>query len=80
MLIFPQMLVAAANEASIKVPEDLENYDKNEFPHWFILCATQLARPMRPGEHWENAKIISNLTFEQLSTMSYDDFAAIGVI
>lgn len=79
-MAFPEMLVGAAQHANIAVPDDLENYNKEEFPHWFILCATQLCRPMQHGEHWENAKVITTLTLEQMQTMTYEDFQEIGVM
>lgn len=56
MIIFPHMRVPAAEKAGIAIPPDEENYEPAEYPHWHILCLTQLQRPMLPGEHWENAE------------------------
>ena len=81
MLAFPSMLCSAATDAGIKFPEDpdSEDYDKAEFPHWHILCATQLARSCQPGEHFENAKVIAALEVSKLKEMTFEDFAALGV-
>ncbi len=79
MIVFETMLVPAATQAGIKVPPNLDDFKFEEFPHWVVFCNTQLARPMRHGEHWENAKTIAAIEEEKLKTMTYDDFRAIGV-
>lgn len=79
MLVFPSTLESAAEAAGISVPPDSHDFKKEDFPHFFILCQTQLGRSMVPGEHFENAKKIAPLTREQLETMSWDDFSKLGV-
>lgn len=80
MIAFPKMLVSAAKAAKMKVPKDPDEFPKEKYPHFWIFCAIQLARPMRsPGEHWENAKIIAEISEEKLKTMTFADFISAGV-
>lgn len=81
MLAFPSMLCSAADQAGIKYPDgpEVADYDPAEFPHWHVLCATQLARSCQPGEHFENAVIIGAIDVSKLKKMTFNDFAALGV-
>lgn len=81
MLAFPEMIEPAAKNAGISVPNDLENYDKNDYPHWFIFCQLQLGAPMPHCQaHFENAKVIADIPTENLKTMTVDDFDDAGVV
>ena len=80
MIIFPSMLCSAADAAGIAYPANVDDdYDKDAYPHWHILCATQLSRSCQPGEHFENAKVIAKLEVEAMKTMTLEDFVKIGV-
>lgn len=72
MLAFPGMIAGAAKEAGIKIPESPdENFDPNEFPHFFVFCKMQLERRMTgPNEHWENAKVIAAVSEEEIKTIT----------
>jgi hypothetical protein len=59
MLVFPEMIAQAAQDAGMKVPENTEEFDPNEYPHFQVFCNVQLGRPIQWGEHWENAKVIA---------------------
>lgn len=72
MLAFPEMIVDAANQAGIKVPPNINNYNAKEYVKWHIFCATQLGSPMpSPGCHYENAKVIAELTEEEAKTITF---------
>lgn len=79
MMLFPEMLVGACEKSGIRVPENLDEYDIEKFPHFFIFCQLQLGRPIRWGEHWDNAEIISKLTVEELKTFTLQDFLSRGL-
>lgn len=81
MLAFPSMLCSAADAAGIKYPEDVDaDYDKEQYPHWHFLCATQLARPMVHGEHFENAKKFAVLEVERMKVMTLEDCQELGIM
>jgi hypothetical protein len=74
------MLESAADEAGIKHPADTDaDFDKEEYPHWYVLCATQLGRPMIHGEHFENAKNLAKIPVEELKTLDWNQLADRGV-
>ena len=82
MMCFPSMLVPAAEQVGIPVPpsDQLDDPDKfrESHPQFFILCASQLNRPMRWGEHWENAKALAKIPVEELKTMTAEELHARG--
>jgi hypothetical protein len=79
MIAFPSMLCDAAENAGMAVPPDPENFDREEYPHFWIFCALQLARSTPyHGVHWDNAKVIAGLEVEKLKTMMLSDFEAAG--
>ena len=51
MIALPIILVGPAEEAGMKVPEDIDNYDAKRYPHWHVfyhrswvyLCPFQIA-------------------------------------
>jgi hypothetical protein len=79
MIAFIEMLVEPAKKAGMNVPSDVDNYDKNDFPHFWVLCTLQLGRPMPSmGCHWDNAKVIADIDLERLKTMTVEDFHNAG--
>jgi hypothetical protein len=88
MMAFEVMLVGAATEAGMKVPpegqldqeDETKQFDKEEYPHFWVFCCLQLGRPMGSwSEHWDNAKIIADIPVEELKTMKLEDFLAKGL-
>ncbi len=80
MLAFPGMLVSAAEKAGMKVPPDPDEYDPNQYPHFYVFCTAQLSRPMHPGEHCDNAKIIANISDEEIKKVTLAQLIEFGFI
>jgi len=79
MMAFPGMLVGAAEKAGMKVPPDPDNFLAEEYLHFQVFCILQLWRPIKWGEHWENAEIIASIPEEELKTMTLEDFLDKGL-
>lgn len=82
MMIFPSMLLRAAKQAGMKIPEledDDETFNADEFPHFHVFCNVQLARPIKLGEHWNNAKIIAAIPEDQVHTITLEDLIGLGL-
>lgn len=79
MMLFPSMLINAAQKAGMAVPPNPEAFDAEAFPHFHVFCLLQLGRPVSWGEHWENAKIIAAIPVENLETMTLEDFISKGL-
>lgn len=69
MMAFAGMLIGAAQEAGMTIPDDPDDFHSDEFPHFHVFCAVQLGRWMEIGEHWENAKIIAAIPEEEIRTI-----------
>lgn len=79
MFAFPALLVSAATDAGMPVPPDPNDFEDEKYPHFSVFCAVQLGRPMVPGEHFDNAKIISGLTNEEIRTVTLEGLIAKGL-
>lgn len=62
MIAVSEILAECAREAGIKVPENLDEYDPNDFPHWHVYHSVQFGQPM---PHWsahrDNAKVVADV-------------------
>lgn len=72
------MLVTAAEAVGMKVPSDPDKYDRDQFPHFAVFCNAQLGKPMRPGEHWENAKVIAGIPDAKIREVSMAYLVELG--
>lgn len=79
MMVYPSMLIEASKQAGIKVPPDPDNFNKDEYPHFHIFCMVQLARPVRWGEHWENAKVVARIPETKLKTITLEELVSDGL-
>ena len=81
MIAMPAMLVNPALDAGINVPEDLEDYDPERFPHWYVFNMVQLGAPMPDANsHFANAKVIASVTDEDITKVTHHDLENMGVV
>jgi len=78
MLIFPGMLVSAAEKVGMAVPPDPEEFVTEEYPHFRVFCNAQLGRAMNPGEHWDNAEIIAKIPDDEILKVTLEGLIAKG--
>lgn len=75
MIVYESMLLDAAQKAGMKTPPDdlcdnnEDGFSPDEYPHFQVFCTVQLARPMHPGDHWENAKVIAAIPDSEIRTI-----------
>lgn len=80
MILYPGMLVSAAEKAGMKVPPNPDGeWNKDEYPHFNIYCLVQLARPIRWGEHWDNAKVVAAIPNDKLDSVTLQDLIENGL-
>jgi hypothetical protein len=72
------MLKQAAIEADMKIPDDLDNYYRDNYPHWWVYCYLQLDVPITWGNHWKNAKIIVSIPEDKIKKMTAFDIFDMG--
>lgn len=81
MFAFPGMLVSAARKAGIKVPDDYDNFNSHEFPHFEVFCIAQLGQSMPyPGVHFDNAKIIASIPETEIKTITMESLYSKGFL
>lgn len=78
MLAFPSMLVQACIDEGIPTPHDPDEYDPELFPQFHLFCIAQLGRPMSPGAHWENAKVIAAIPPSEVKTITFEQLTERG--
>ena len=72
MIAFPEMLVAPAEEAGMKVPPDADEFDPKKYPHFAVFCTAQLGAPMPSWtSHWSNAKVVAAISAKKLKTLTF---------
>lgn len=81
MLAFPSMLIPAAEQAGMPIP-DLsvkDEYNQDDFPHFAVFCAVQLGRAMDWDEPWENAKVIATIPKDKIKSVTLDELITAGL-
>jgi len=78
MLCYPSMLVGPAKDAGMETPEDPEDFSSYDYPHFQVFCVLQLGWSMRPGAHFDNAKVIAKFSEEQVRSVGKMHFFLAG--
>lgn len=79
MIVFPGMLVASATKAGMKVPEDPDEFDPEQFPHFHAFCNVQLGYRMpNLSVHWGNAEIIASIPEDKIRTITLKELFDLG--
>lgn len=79
MFAFPGMLIGAAEKAGMKVPEDADNYEKEDYPHFWVFCTLQLGVPIEQWDApWHNANVIAAIPEEDIRMAHAADIYDMG--
>lgn len=69
----PQALIDAAKSAGMSVPDNVVEYDKNEFPHWHFFVNIRIGRPLKDDQsHIKNAVVISKADRDHLNFLDLE--------
>ena len=77
--VFPEMFRNHIDNSNLKLPDDFENFDPEEFPHFNVFILTHLGNIFDVNDLRENANIIANIPEEDIRKVSYNDLIAMGV-
>lgn len=79
MIATPYGLISPAEKAGIKVPNDVDNYDPEEYKHFHLFLCAQLGAPMPTStSHWENAKVIAKIPEDKIKTITAEELEDLG--
>ncbi len=71
MIMVNAGLLPAAKAAGMKVPDDPEDYDRQDYPHWHGFVSLQVGVAMRGAHvHWENAKVMAAVSDEEIKEIT----------
>ena len=79
VFIFPGMLLNHVDKKDIKIPDDLENYNREEYPHWYVFAALHLGYTIDVYSLKHNAKIIGQIPDDKIRTITPTDLFQMGV-
>lgn len=79
MIPQPYLLVPAAVKAGIEVPNDIHNFEPEEYPHFAVFVNAQTNKLLPHAEaHFDNAKLVAQIPREVVLQMSLKDLVNRG--
>jgi len=79
MFGFPDMLKNHIENSNLKQPEDFNNYNLEEFPHFSVFMATHLCCPVDVYALEDDANIIAAIPEDQIRAVTYGDLVEMGM-
>lgn len=79
VFMFPGMLLTHVDKGDIKIPDDLENYNKEEYPHWFVFSTLHLGYTVDVYSLKDNAKIIGQIPDDKIKHVTIPELTEMGV-
>jgi hypothetical protein len=79
MFLFNRMLAPHIDGTMMKLPEDFDNYNPEEFPHFHVFLLLHIATPINPAELKENADIIARISNEDIKEVTLEQLVEKGL-
>lgn len=80
MFMFPGMFYNHIKDSKLKMPEDFENYNPEDYPHFHVFMLTHLGQPLDIAALEDNANIIAGIPKENIKSVSFSDLLEMDVI
>lgn len=80
MLADIALLAVHARNAGIQVPDDLEEYDREQFVRFEVYARIQWCRPIVGNSHVRNAEIVAALPEKKLYSIVFGDLKKLGIV
>lgn len=80
MLMFPGMFYNHIKDSKLKMPEDFENYDPEEYPHFHVFILTHLGQLIDIAALEDNANIIADIPENAIKSVTINDLMEKGVV
>lgn len=80
MFMFPRMFYTHIKDSNLKIPNDFENYNPEEYPHFHVFMLTHLGQPIDITALEDNANIIAEIPEENIKGVSFNDLLEMGVV
>ena len=79
MFCFNGMFKPYIENSNLKMPDDFDNYNPNEYTHFHVFLLTHLCRYIDVAYLEENANIIANIPNEQIMYVTLDELMNLGI-
>lgn len=76
---FAEMLRPHIQDSRLKLPDNLETFDPNEYPHFYVFKILHQAVPIETSSLEDNANIIADLTEDEIRTATIQDLVNKGL-
>lgn len=81
MIAFSDILIEPARKAGIKVPEDVKNFEIEDYKHFHLFCCAQLGQTIPNLTcYWDNAIVIARVPEEKIKTITFKELTEMGFI
>lgn len=80
MFMFPGMFYNHIKDSKLKMPEDFENYNPEEYPHFHVFMLTHLGQPIDIAALEDNANIIADIPENTIKSVTLNDLMEKGVV
>ncbi|MCD7996428.1 MAG: hypothetical protein LUH21_04255 [Clostridiales bacterium] len=79
MFAFPGMFYNHIRDSNLKMPEDFENYEPEEYPNFHVFMLTHLCQPIEIESLEDNANIIAAMTDGEIKQVTFAELLEQGV-
>lgn len=80
MISFPSLLTVHAQNAGIKAPPNVDDYDIYAYPHFYAYSRVQVGRPIIGESHVRNAEIIAAVSQNKIEKITFKELKKLGVV
>ena len=79
MFARPRMFITHIKDTKLKIPDDPDNYDPEEFPRYHMFMTIHLCQTIDVYSLENNAKIFSEIKDEEIETVTIGDLIKRGL-
>lgn len=80
MFMFPGMFYNYIKDSRLKMPDDFEDYNPEEYPNFHVFMFIHLGRPLDIVALEDNAKIIADISEDIIKSVTLNDLMKRGVV
>ena len=80
MFMFPWMFYNHIKDSKLKMPDDFENYNPDQYPNFHVFMLIHLGQLLDIATLEDNANIIADISEDALKSVTLNDLMKKGVV